>query len=171
MTMADNYLEKRMEDYRAGKLAPKAHRCVTVTQRRNPNDFVLSFPQLRVLILGGALPLVGALVRSFRRVGCSVALCNTDIKASTSIAQSEGARYYPFDPLDAGRREQVLTDLARRWGGVDVVVDLNETAGDFESGIDADEASLSDRLSDFADLIVLHSHPRFSFITETAVEI
>ena len=41
--MADNYLEKRMEEYRAGKLAPKSRVVYASGAKREPGEFALTF--------------------------------------------------------------------------------------------------------------------------------
>ena len=62
--MADNYLEKRMEEYRAGRLAPKTRVVVRDTRqmKREPGEYSLVFPPMRVAIIGGDVGMVGALV-------------------------------------------------------------------------------------------------------------
>lgn len=61
--MADNYLEKRMEEYRAGKLAPKSRVVVHAAgAKREPGDFTLSFPKLNAVVIGGPTELAGMLV-------------------------------------------------------------------------------------------------------------
>ena len=66
--MADNYLEKRMEEYRAGKLAPKSRVVVHAAgAKREPGDFTLSFPKLNAVVIGGPTELAGMLVRIFER--------------------------------------------------------------------------------------------------------
>ena len=158
--MADNYLEKRMEEYRAGKLAPKSRVVYASGAKREPGEFALTFPQMRVVVFGGVSEFVGALAKSFRSVGSSVALCHTDKKFCTPLAQAEGCRYYPFDPVGDGCTDRVIEDLASRWGGVDVVIDLRGTD---ESG-DIDYNSL-------AKLLLLHSHPKFGFVCRTELEV
>lgn len=178
--MADNYLEKQMEDYRAGKLAPKT-RAVHVTSAplRNPGDFVMAFPQLRVVLLGGDVRFVEVLARLFRDVECRVALCSPDSKSFTPLAQSIGCRYYPFDPAVEAKRLAVIDDLTDRWGGVDVVVDLREAkesetseeSGQSEqSEIIESSVSSEESIRSLATLLFLHSHPQFGCIKECVIE-
>lgn len=162
--MADNYLEKRMEDYRAGRLAPKSRVVVHAAAKRNPGDFVVEFPPMRILVIGGALPLVTALVKKFRKIDSQVALCHVDTHTLTPLAQKEGCRYYPFDPTDETKRSRVVDDLSARWGGVDVVIDLTAVTV-FGSDI------AEERIDDVASLLTLHSHPRFSFVGATEIEL
>ena len=46
--MADNYLEKRMEEYRAGKLTSKGGKTYVARQRK-AGEFMLAFPPMSVL--------------------------------------------------------------------------------------------------------------------------
>lgn len=190
--MADNYLEKQMEDYRAGKLAPKTRAVhVASAPSRNPGDFVMAFPQLRVVLLGGEVRFVEVLARLFRNVECRVALCSPDSKSFTPLAQSTGCRYYPFDPAIEAKRFAVFDDLTDRWGGVDVVVDLREAKESEESELSEEsetseeseqsgqseqseiiESSVSseESIRSLATLLFLHSHPQFGCIKECVIE-
>lgn len=178
--MADNYLEKQMEDYRAGKLAPKTRAVhVASAPSRNPGDFVMMFPQLRVVLLGGDVRFVEVLARLFRDVECRVALCSPDSKSFTPLAQSTGCRYYPFDPAVEAKRLAVIDDLTARWGGVDVVVDLREAKESEESELSEEseqskmaESSVSsdESIRSLATLLFLHSHPQFGCIKECVIE-
>lgn len=154
--MADNYLEKRMEEYRAGRLAPKTRVVVRDTRqmKRKPGEYSLIFPPMRVAIIGGDVGMVGALVRKFRGVGCQVAICHGDSKNCTRIAQTEGCRYYPFDPQVAENRLRMIDDLTARWGGTDVVIDLR---------------GMDDWAEEMAGLLLLHSHPDFGFVQSVEV--
>lgn len=149
--MADNYLENRMEEYRAGKLAPKTRRVVHV---QSEGDMVLNFPELNALIIGGNHALISETVKHFRAVGARVALCHSDKKSYNTLAQNYGCRYYPFDENNEGCRMKVLDDLDERWGGLDTIIDLRE-------GIDMEITP--EMADDMATLMVIHSHPRFAF--------
>ncbi len=123
--MADNYLEKRMEEYRAGRLAPRTRVVARGgVVRREKGEFVVEFPQMRVVVLGGSVGLAEAVAKAFRTIDCQVALCHADSRSLTPFAQRHGVRYYPFDP--AVKWERVIDDVTARWGGVDVVVDLRD---------------------------------------------
>ena len=123
--MADNYLEKRMEEYRAGRLAPRTRVVARGgVVRREKGEFVVEFPQMRVVVLGGGIGLAEAVAKAFRTVDCQVALCHADSRSLTPFAQRHGLRYYPIDAAE--KWERVSDDVTSRWGGVDVVVDLRE---------------------------------------------
>ena len=222
--MADNYLEKRMEEYRAGRLAPRTRVVARGgVVRREKGEFVVEFPQMRVIVLGGSVGLAEAVANAFRTVDCQVALCHVDSRSLTPFAQRHGVRYYPFDP--AVKWERVIDDVTARWGGVDVVVDLRDcvdevalevqsyafsenqlsesgavveapTTDDVEQSQKTDAETLAsgeegsrkaavevhttddcnsrrdmteDEMANFAELLMLHSHPKFGFVQSVDV--
>lgn len=118
--MADNYLENRMADYRAGRLAPQHSRAVA---RHVPDDaLVLRYPSLSVAVCAPrCTPLVEYTVGAFRSVGARVALLCPDAQPCTALAQRSGARYYPGNiiPQRAGR------DILERWGKLDMTVSFD----------------------------------------------
>lgn len=154
--MADNYLEKRMEEYRAGKLAPKSQRHAAGAAVRKPGDLTLSFPQMNALVLADDAGWAGAVCRAFRKADFRVAFCLTDSRNGNRIAQTSGCRFYPHDPSDSLRLCVTLDDLVERWGGIDVVVDLR--------GLGQDDYDDAVRI---APLLLVHSHPDFSFVVST----
>lgn len=166
--MADNYLERRMEDYRAGKLAPRQHSASgsgTVSGHKIPGAFTLVFPPQSVVVIGGETGLLSELVRSLRSVDSKVAFLQRSSKELTTLAQSTGSRYYPFDPTDTEKVEKAIDDLTDRWDRVDVVIDLRE-ADVAASGIDGSESdSIDDATLAVAKLLTLHTHPSFGGIT------
>ena len=158
--MADNYLEKRMEEYRAGKLASKGGKSYMLRQRK-AGEFVLAFPPMSVLVLCEDAALAGRVCGCFRKADFQVAFCMADRREGTRIAQSAGCRFYPVATSDAGRLDGVVDDLTERWGAVDVVADLR--------GLSDEE--LGDSAGDVASLLLLHSHPDFGLIASTELNL
>lgn len=100
--MADNYLEKKMADYRAGRAAGVA---------RRPGG--LRLPPVTVLLDGLAPQLAAELCRVLTAVGYKVLAT-----AATEIPQGAGARIYPDDitPL------ALVEDLEKRGEKLDCVI-------------------------------------------------
>lgn len=119
--MADNYLEKQMEDYRAGKLAGKA-RTKTIIQSHRTSDLVIPYPQLRVFITGGASGIGESCVEAFRKINAKVAFCDIDRKRGNETAQKLGARFYPLDVRDAVKLNHAINDAISTWGDIDVLI-------------------------------------------------
>lgn len=158
--MADNYLEKRMEEYRAGKLAPKSTRTAAAPQRK-PGEVTVAFPHMNALVLCGDAALTQTVCGAFRKADMRVAFCMADNREGTRIAQTTGSRFYPYAVDDVVKLGSAIADLADRWGGVDVIADLRGlTAADF-----------GDSAADMAMLLLLHSHPAFSFVASTEVSV
>ncbi len=128
--MADNYLERKMEEYRSGKLAIKPKTSFRPGSLRPATGFdVAVVGGKRVLICGDCLEGIGhELMKFFRSIGCKVAFCDIDARRGTAIAQSSGCRFYPFDFNDESKLEAVKADLYSRWGGVDILADVRVNA-------------------------------------------
>lgn len=109
--MADNYLEKQMEDYRRGRVS-------TTTVRRRRGYITLRYPERHLLFIGGDAPGIATIMQRLAEAGLHVSFTvgnatDTDIAAGAAaegrrIAQATGARFYP------GGIEAALTDLAAR---------------------------------------------------------
>lgn len=118
--MADNYLERKMEDYRAGKgNSPKSQR---VSSMHKPGTINIKFPPRRVFVTGGASGIGKAIVEAFRKADCRVAFCDIDAKAGATTAQATGAQFYPVDVCDVEALEACLARLLNAWGDIDVIV-------------------------------------------------
>ncbi len=81
--MADNYLERQMEDYRAGRLSTSA---VVPSRRRDLTAWVDIAPDPDLTV---------DVVSSLRMAGVRVAFTLDDMRRGNEVAQSTGARYYP----------------------------------------------------------------------------
>ena len=51
--MADNYLERRMEDLRSGRLTADTARMRAKAPARNPHRLSVVFPEMRILVADG----------------------------------------------------------------------------------------------------------------------
>lgn len=138
--MADNYLERKMEDYRLGKSGGSNVKRVSATAK--PGTVNVKFPPRRVFVTGGASGIGRAIVEVFRKAGCRVAFCDIDPKAGAATAQATGAQFHPVDVCDVEALEACLARLLDAWGDIDVVVNnvgvggfvplVESTIGDFE---------------------------------------
>lgn len=114
--MADNYLEKKMEEHRRGAAAKAVGRRLSpLGERRGTVSFKID--ELRVLVTDAGTDSGAAIVKRLREGGCKVAFASRDDKAGRELAQTSGARHYP-----ATFNGSVTDDLARAWGGIDVIV-------------------------------------------------
>lgn len=124
--MADNYLERKMEEYRAGKLTGKTsmkHRGSTLIPATGYDVELLGTK--RVLVVGDCLKDSGLeLLKLFRSIGCKVAFCDKDSKQGSAIAQQTGCRFYPVDYDDENKLANAKENLIAHWEGLDIVIDI-----------------------------------------------
>lgn len=105
--MADNYLEKRMDDYRRGISAPHH------SGRRG-----LLFPAMAVFVYPADAPGGDVMLRTLAQAGYKVCFGVSDQANGSRLAVSTGGRYYPLEP------DAVAADLAGRGEAVAALVML-----------------------------------------------
>lgn len=159
--MADNYLEKRMDDYRSGRLAPGRRRSSPGGNRANPGNLCINYPDMSLLVVSGQMSeLASEIVRMGIAAGIRVAVMSDNRQAASTLAQQAGARMY-LSSSTVG----VNTDLIRHWGGVDVILDEN---GVFPPSDDYRLIPLRHMdapLAPLARLYLFMSHPDNTFFT------
>lgn len=106
--MADNYLEKRMADYRAGRPAGP----VRLAGRR-PGTAVIRYAPRTVVLYRPDADLAGPVIDIFAAASCRIVVI-----APADPAPGRGARFYRSD---AGA-EGALADIAARGEKVDTVI-------------------------------------------------
>lgn len=104
--MADNYLEKRMADYRAGRAAGP----VRLAGRR-PGTAVIKYAPRTVLLYHPALDFAPDIIDIFAAASCKVV-----VVAAADPAPGRGARFY------SAAIESALADIDARGEAIDVVI-------------------------------------------------
>lgn len=100
--MADNYLEKRMEDYRRSQGAAARRPAGAVSR---PGRVIVAYPAVRVLVADGCTTEGQAIIEAMRRMQCRVAFTGDDADAGTRLARSSGAQFHPAStPAEAAAR-------------------------------------------------------------------
>lgn len=119
--MADNYLEKKMEDYRRRGGALQASSAMRRASSLKTGQVAVDFPRRTVFIHADAVtPMTVAIVATLRRLGHAVTLnCHADMGAR-DLARDHGAT---FDP-SADSRAAMEADSRRRHVAVDALVDI-----------------------------------------------
>lgn len=140
--MADNYLERRMDDLRNGRL----HKS-TPSPRTAPGAGLFGkYPPRRVVVTGGANGIGLEITRTFLRAGCKVAVIDIDAEAGLRLASGEGVRFCHADVADPAALEQALDSLFYAWRDVDIIV---SNAGIFrQTPLESDTAEEFDRALD-----------------------
>ncbi len=111
--MADNYLEKRMEEYRSGRLAVRSRTSSSMRAPRRNDSLTLRYEPMTVAVIADVMhPVVAETIGAFTAVGCRVAFMAADVREGNAVAQRTGARYYPA----ALGLEGMLADMTAHWG-------------------------------------------------------
>lgn len=117
--MADNYLERRMEEYRsrqgAGSRVSHAH---PLSSRLKPGQALIEYPAVRVLVTDGTSEAGRAVIDTFRRLNCRVAFTASDGREGAMLAQCTGAQYHP------GTGREALARLADAGDPAGVIINL-----------------------------------------------
>lgn len=144
--MADNYIEKKMEDLRSGAASRHTSRRSAVglsAAGALPGDLTLHFPEMRIFVAGDATtPLGEAIVRAMREVCCKVAFSGADADRGKAMAQELGAQFHPLSAPGEGSDVNIVVlppsvaYTVRHWRGIDALIVLGEMISDDEiSGI------------------------------------
>ncbi len=108
--MADNYLERRMEELRSGRLAVKGG-----VPGIRPGS-------RRVLVLGGTNGEALEKVLEYRKKGYRVAVFDSDEKEGKRMAYENGIRFHRVNLSDEEAIVKETEALLRAWRGIDIVV-------------------------------------------------
>lgn len=108
--MADNYLERRMEDLRSGKLTVKS--AIPGIRPRSQ----------RVLIASEISEEVLCKLLEYRKKGCRVALFDSDEKTGRQMAYKHGIRFHPVNIKKDADFKKELFSLLDVWRGIDVIL-------------------------------------------------
>ncbi len=117
--MADNYLEKKMEELhnRKSGCAP--------TRVSPASRHLLTFPfkPLRVLVISRDRHALSQYTKPFQQAGCRVAVVSTIDAVETDLPQDHGCRYYAIG--NEGQAAPAFSNLIASWRDIDVVVMLD----------------------------------------------
>ena len=119
--MADNYLERKFEEYKEHKNVKSGSKRV-VTYAKKPGYIQVKFPERRVFVTGGAKGIGKAIVTAFRSAGCKVAFCDIDARAGQATAEQTGSRFYPVDVKNTKELYACCKDIFKQWGDIDILI-------------------------------------------------
>ena len=106
--MADNFLEKQMEDYRSGRLAMAIRRpAVGATS---------------VFIVGDDREAIERCVRKCRALGWRTAFADRDQQRGRDLAQCTGSQHHPIDASDPASIARSVETIRSRWKSLDLVI-------------------------------------------------
>lgn len=118
--MADDYIGKKMDDYRRSAVAmKKVRKSSAPTYLRRGYAQVPFEPITAVVVEQSDMPqLVEATARELRSIDCRVALVSPHNR--TAIAQATGCRYYPIRADE--RLDGVTEAVTNHWGTISMQV-------------------------------------------------
>lgn len=122
--MADNYLEKKMEEYRRGNSAGN------YTRRMTPNGpkaghILMTFPSRRVLVIAEDVPsydIAMGIVRSLCTTGCRVAFTGNDFSEGQKAAQSTGGQFHKVPNGNLTALDNAMAYITEKWGSVEILI-------------------------------------------------
>lgn len=121
--MADNYLEKKMEDYRRGNLNRLPRQRSSMGSGNVP---VLPVQSQRIALVVRNRVVREALLVAFQQIGgLKVAFLGSDYREGNVLAQKYGALFVGGSVSDS--MDGLLAQASKRWGGIDVVVADDES--------------------------------------------
>lgn len=127
--MADNYLEKKMEELHNRKAGCAPTRVSPASRH------LLTFPfkPLRVLVISRDRHALSQYTKPFQQAGCRVAVVSTIDAAETDLPQDHGCRYYAIGNEGQAsaafsndeQASAAFSNLIASWRDIDVVVMLD----------------------------------------------
>lgn len=126
--MADNYLERKMEDLRSGRLSAEifktnTHRPSSTKQSIAGNNKALNFnlASRRILIIGGATGIGHQVTTAFVEAGCRVAVFDTYSGLKNIKAHDGRIRFTQIDE-NIISSQRAWQSLITSWHDVDVII-------------------------------------------------
>lgn len=119
--MADNYLERKMEDYRRSSVTTR-HSCSPTLYRQPKGTIAIPFEPKCIMIAGTGSDLDEKIIIQMRSAGCRVAFTCADIVRGRTLAQSTGAQHHPVDIHSPGALEKVILSATSKWGKIDTII-------------------------------------------------
>lgn len=120
--MADNYLEKKMDDYRRGARVKTVHRATVPSLK--PGQAIISYPTVSLFIAASEPDaILTTVVKAMRKLGALMTIaCARDKKKATGMAWSAGATFDPSDDIVTA----VVSDATRRGEPQDALIFIGD---------------------------------------------
>ena len=115
--MADNYLEKKYEEFQARKNGAGKKKTNSIHKMR------------RVFVTGGADGIGKAIVKAFRMAGNRVAFCDTNEVLGKETAEKTGTTFYHADIYDKEALDNCMRHILQEWGDLDILINNAGTIG------------------------------------------
>lgn len=152
--MADNYLEKKYEEYRARKSS-------SVKNGYGKKKTGPTHKMRRVFVTGGADGIGKAIVRAFRIAGHRVAFCDLNEEAGKETADKTGTTFFHVDVSNKEELENCMQRLLADWGDLDILIN--------NAGISRFAPLTETSVDDFDHILSVNLRP--AFITSRSLAI
>ncbi|MDE6409263.1 MAG: hypothetical protein K2K81_03325 [Muribaculaceae bacterium] len=116
--MADNYLERKMEDLRRG--TPSSSPKSLGGPRKGYVQF--PFPPRKIMMAGIDPDLALSIIREFSKTGCKITFLHSDAEAGMRFAKDEGVRFCRLSNEDACALEKAFDETIKAWREIDVII-------------------------------------------------
>lgn len=113
--MADNYLEKQMEDFRAGRLGKTPARRSAAPQSLLP-------PSARILVVCRSLECASRILCALSPCAGKIAAAIPASKEATALTQRLGVRFYPVAEGNEPDMDAITRDLLHVWHALSLVI-------------------------------------------------
>lgn len=151
--MADNYLEKKYEDYQAKKSGG--------SKNGYGKKNTALHKTRRVFVTGGAEGIGKAIVKTFRAAGHRVAFCDLNETAGKETAGKTGTSFYHLDVSDKEALENCMQRIFEDWGDIDIVIN--------NAGISRFSPITETCVEDFDKILSVNLRPAFITSRQLAI--
>lgn len=141
--MADNYLEKRMEELQSGRLAIK---------KAIPG---IRLKAQRVLVAGGCNGIPREKALEFRKKGCRVAVFDKDEVTGKRMAHDHGIRFHRVDIEDEEILKNEIFSLLKAWRGIDIIAGREDICNIISKSIIDWKESLPIADKSYIDIVII----------------
>lgn len=128
--MADNYIERKMEEHCRGS-APFKRKLTPAGQR--PGKVLIDFPPINAYVIDGASGYGALAVKTLCDAGCRVAFCAVDAKLGAATAQRCGAQFHPVASITPSAIIASMDRVENQWGPIGLIVDCGSDAAILQS--------------------------------------
>ncbi len=166
--MADNYLERKMDELRQGKIRGGVQR-IRPSLTSTPGKAVFDFPPRRILMLCNPSEYAAMIAGIFADKASRVAVFGAGLPGP---ANAGSIRYTRLDLADVALVQTETKALLKVWRGIDIIVSIDARPAALQAATACWQGHMSTfpRLTDYRPRIitlgsVMHEHPGqpFSF--------
>lgn len=118
--MADNYLERKMEDLKSGKLSKEYTVRDSPNSARSTNSIRFLFPPKRILILTSGFDEL--LIKELLKTRSKIAVVSDDDKKGADLVKCFGIRFIKGKHQEEKDLNSAFVHLFKAWRDVDVVI-------------------------------------------------